>query len=296
MREGSRLRAAVRAWCSSGAAAMWCSTFGVSEFIRLPMPAAKTMNETDICLFLFFCTRFTPDRRGRKGWFFTQGYRMKTVVFDLDGTLADTSADLLAAANACFVQLGHGVVLDQRDVLTAFHGGRAMLRAGFDRLGGGRIPRRIFRRSIRCCWRLMPMGLMCIPGCIRAQWRRWRLCGSQGYRTAICTNKPEGLAVELVRRLGDSQLFGALVGADTLPVRKPDPAPYVEVVRRVGGAVGRSMLIGDTETDRKTGLAAGVPVALVTFGPEGAGVARLEPEALLDRYEDLPGLVARLLD
>ena len=69
--------------------------------------------------------------------------------------------------------------------------------------------------------------------------------------------------------------------ADTLPVRKPDPAPYRLSVERAGGRVERSILIGDTETDRKTGLAAGVPVALVTFGPEGQGVARLAPEALL---------------
>jgi phosphoglycolate phosphatase len=55
------------------------------------------------------------------------------------------------------------------------------------------------------------------------------------------------------------------------------------------------MLVGDTETDAKTGAAAGVPVALVTFGPEGAGVARFDPAALLDRFEDLPGLAARLL-
>ena len=98
--------------------------------------------------------------------------------------------------------------------------------------------------------------------------------------------------MELVRRLGITHLFGALVGADTLPVRKPDPAPYWLAVQRAGG--GPSMLIGDTETDRKTGLAAGVPVALVTFGPEGQGVARLKPEALLHHYDDLPDIAARL--
>ncbi len=55
------------------------------------------------------------------------------------------------------------------------------------------------------------------------------------------------------------------------------------------------MLVGDTETDVRTARNAGVPCALVTFGPEGAGIARLEPEALLDAYADLPDLAARLL-
>jgi phosphoglycolate phosphatase len=219
---------------------------------------------------------------------------LRTVVFDLDGTLADTSTDLLAAANACFVELGHGLVLDARDALVAFQGGRAMLRAGYDRLGvvyteadiAAQYPvlLRAYAAGIDTHTRMYP-GAVAAVEALRGM----------GFACAVCTNKPEGLAVELVRRLGVSHLFDALIGADTLPVRKPDAAPYIEAVRRVGGAVARSMLIGDTETDRKTGLAAGVPVALVTFGPEGADVARLQPEALLHRFEDLPDMALRFL-
>jgi phosphoglycolate phosphatase len=59
--------------------------------------------------------------------------------------------------------------------------------------------------------------------------------------------------------------------------------------------VARSILVGDTATDRQTAAAAGVPVVLVTFGPEGAGVGRLAPDALLDRFDDLPALADLLL-
>ena len=212
---------------------------------------------------------------------------MGTVVFDLDGTLAHTSADLLAAANACFDR----PLLGPEDALTAFLGGRAMLRLGYDRLGvAGDVdrdyPRLLAVYAERICveTRLYPGVEVAVQALRRA-----------GHATAICTNKPEGLAVALVRQLGIAGLFDALVGADTLPVRKPDPAPYVLAVQRAGGQVARSMLVGDTETDRKTGLAAGVPVALVTFGPEGQGVARLSPDALLHHYDDLPDMVARFL-
>ncbi len=219
---------------------------------------------------------------------------MRTVVFDLDGTLADTSADLLAAANACFRGLGHGDVLGPHDTLTAFHGGRAMLRAGYARLGlplsdadvDAQYPVLLaaYARGIDTHTRLYPGVVAALEALLAAD------C-----RLAICTNKPAGLAETLVTRLGIRDMFGALVGADTLAVRKPDVAPYRLAVEQAGGIMARSMLVGDTETDRKTGLAAGVPVALVTFGPEGAGVARLAPEALLDHYDDLPDLVARLV-
>lgn len=218
----------------------------------------------------------------------------KTVVFDLDGTLADTSADLLAAANACFRDLGHGDVLGPQDTLVAFHGGRAMLRAGYDRLGlalDEAEVTRLYPVLLAAYAEGIDTHTRLYPGVINAL----EVLAGQDYRLAICTNKPAGLAETLVGRLGIRGMFGSLVGADTLPVRKPDAAPYRLAVAQAGGVVSHSMLVGDTETDRKTGLAAGVPVALVTFGPEGAGVARMGPEALLEHYDDLPEMVARLL-
>ncbi len=219
---------------------------------------------------------------------------MRTVIFDLDGTLADTSADLIAAANACFRAIGEGDLLDPvADQLTAFHGGRAMLRLGFSRLDGAEeaLIDAYYPKLLAHYETAIAVHTILYPGVVAAI----EALRSAGIKTAVCTNKPEYLAEILLQKLGIRDLFGALIGADTLPTRKPDPAPYIAAVERAGGSVARSLLIGDTETDRNTGLAVGVPVILVSFGPEGPGVARLNPEALLHDFNDLPDLVQRML-
>jgi phosphoglycolate phosphatase len=219
---------------------------------------------------------------------------MRTVIFDLDGTLADTSADLIAAANACFLGMRLNVRLHPiDDALTAFHGGRAMLRLGLSRLGPVEEAEvdRWYPALLAAYEDGIDRETKLYPGAVEAV----EALRAAGFATGICTNKPSRLAEILMRRLGVRGLFGSLVGADTLPVRKPDPAPYHLSVRDAGGTSERSILIGDTETDRKTATAAGVASVLVTFGPEGAGIARLKPEALLDAYADLPELAERFL-
>lgn len=220
---------------------------------------------------------------------------MKTVIFDLDGTLADTSGDLIAAANHCFRDMGAGDVLDPaRDAGTALRGGRAMLRLGMGRLGRAEEAATIDRYYpvlLEAYGAAIDVHTQMYPRAMDAV-ERLKVAG---YGVGICTNKPEGLAQTLLQKLGVREAFAALVGADTLSVRKPDPEPLYEAARRSGGDPMQCVLIGDSDTDRNTAKAAGVPCVLVTFGPAGGDMAALNPEALLQDYADLPQLVARLL-
>lgn len=219
---------------------------------------------------------------------------MRTVIFDLDGTLADTSGDLVAAANVCFRAMGLGDVLDPlRDAGIALRGGRMMLTRGLERVGrfdpdvvAEYYPRLLeaYAQDIDRHTRLYPGAMEAVAELDRA-----------GFAVGICTNKPEGLADRLLDRLGVRGAFASLVGADTLPVKKPDPEPLREAARRAGGDPARMLLVGDSDTDRNTAKAAGVPSILVTFGPSGEDMAALAPEALLADFADLPGLAHRLI-
>jgi phosphoglycolate phosphatase len=220
---------------------------------------------------------------------------MRCAIFDLDGTLVDTSVDLVAAANAALLERGLPAQLDPvADAGTAFRGGRAMLRLGLARAGhpwseaeiGAAYPPFLahYEARIDATSHFYPEARETVEALRKAGWR-----------TGICTNKPARLAELLMERLGAHGLFDSLVGADSLPVRKPDPAPLIEAVARAGGRLSHAALIGDTSTDRETARAAGVASIMITFGPDGRGVEELRPAGLLDRFEELPALLDHLL-
>lgn len=219
---------------------------------------------------------------------------MRSIIFDLDGTLADTSGDLVAAANHCFRDMGAGDLLDASDAGTALRGGRAMLMLGLERMGRPAdedVLDRYYPILLDAYEAEIDTHTVFYPGALDAV----AALASADYKVAVCTNKPEYLARQLMRKMGALDLFGALIGADTLPMRKPDPEPLREAARRAGGDPARALMVGDTVTDHDTARAAGVPSVLVTFGPNGADMPALVPDALLDDYADLPDIAGRLL-
>lgn len=219
---------------------------------------------------------------------------MRNVIFDLDGTLADSSADLLNAANVTLEEaFGSAPLEREADALTAFAGGRAMLSLGYARLGVPKAAQEArlmadyqvfighYRANIAQHTRLYD-GVEASLAQLQAQ----------GVRLGVCTNKPYALAVELLQSLGIYDAFQSVLGADSLPVKKPDPVHLFETIARLGGAREKSVLIGDTITDRETARRAGIPCVLVGFGPLGGAISALEPDAILPHYDALEAVVA----
>ena len=183
---------------------------------------------------------------------------MRTVIFDLDGTLADTSGDLIAAANYCFRDMGLGDVLDPaRDAGIALRGGRMMLSRGLERmmLFDAATVDQYYPVLLEAYAQAIDTHTVLYPGAMEAV----EALRGRGYGVGICTNKPEALAELLLTRLGVRGAFASMIGADTLRVRKPDPEPLREAARRAGGDPAMCLLVGDSDTDRSTARAAGVP-------------------------------------
>jgi len=117
---------------------------------------------------------------------------------------------------------------------------------------------------------------------------------ARGWRLGVCTNKPERLAHMLLAELGVMDRFGAVLGADSLPVRKPDPEHFRETARRIGADPARSVMLGDTSTDRETARAAGVPCVLMRFGFAAEPLEVLAAEAVAGSYAEIAALLEGL--
>ena len=116
-----------------------------------------------------------------------------------------------------------------------------------------------------------------------------------GWRLGVCTNKPTALAARLLDELGLGRRFGAVVGGDAAPERKPHPASLLLALDRLGVPAGAAVFVGDSETDVLTARAAGVPAVAVRGGYAPIPVEALGADAVADGFAALPALLESVL-
>lgn len=215
------------------------------------------------------------------------------VVFDLDGTLVDTAADLIATLNQVLAGEGLGPMTrdDAGSLLGA--GVRAMISRGY-KLSNREVDEptldRLFAAFLPIYEARIAEESRSFPGAIAALDR----LAAAGWRLAICTNKLEGLSRRLLDELGLTDRFAAICGGDTFAVRKPDAGHILGTIALAGGSPERTVMVGDSATDVAAARNAGVPVVGVSFGYTDVPIADLEPDAVVDRFDDLFEAVARI--
>jgi phosphoglycolate phosphatase len=217
----------------------------------------------------------------------------RTLVFDLDGTLAETAPDLMAALN--FVLVGEGVapvpIEAARRLLGA--GGRVLIKRGFA-LAGRTLDaptlEALFAAFITHYNAHIADRSYLFPGVVAVLDR----CDAAGWPVAVCTNKLEHSSKLLLGKLGVSDRFAFICGQDTFGVGKPDPKPLIETIRAAGGDLTRAVMIGDSRTDIDTARAAGVPVVAVDFGYTDVPVAELGPDRVISHFDALYAAIESL--
>lgn len=208
------------------------------------------------------------------------------VVFDLDGTLLETAPDLLASLNA--VLSDHNLPTTDIGQLRRYvgQGGRVMLERAFAAAGRtltDEMAQQLVTEFVAHYGSNMPgqttafEGVLPLVDDLRAA----------GYKTAICTNKTEQLAIQLIDKLGLNDKFDAICGGDTFEVKKPDADHIFMTVDAAKADRNRVVMVGDSAADIDAANNGNIPVIAVDFGYTDAHVSTFSPTRVISHYNEV---------
>ena len=183
------------------------------------------------------------------------------VLFDLDGTLLDSAPDLYAALVMQCAEEGVAMPVYERVREVVSRGSTAILQQGFPEHDAAER-RALLPRYLELYQHVMVQQTRAFDGVDDL------LAGieASGLRWGIVTNKPAFLTDELVQRIGWDSRAGAVVSGDTLPVKKPDPAPVLLACEHAGLTPANCLFVGDDRRDIQAGAAAGLYTVAVSWG------------------------------
>jgi len=220
------------------------------------------------------------------------------VLFDLDGTLVDSLPDLLWALNQLLGELGlrqarldevqgwvgDGVAMLVERALAATRGrGEVGLDEGVLQQAIAKFTA-YYQSHVAVESRLYP-GVRAMLDQLRAQ----------GYKLAVCTNKPTALAQELLATLGVALYFTAVIGGDAVSRRKPHGEHIAATLAALGTEARHSVMVGDSANDVAAARAAGIPVLVVSFGYFSGPAQDLKADGVIENFSQLLQALGALL-
>jgi len=216
----------------------------------------------------------------------------KAVVFDLDGTLIDSLPDIAFAFNQLLLENGRRQLPPEEVRVMVGDGAATLVRRGFEATGGVEADRlaALSERFVAIYEPISAERTRPWPGVVAAL----DALRAAGWRLAVCTNKPGGPTREILTSLGLAGYFGAVLGGDAVPFRKPDPRHVLATLEAAGAAAADAVFVGDSPNDINAAKAAGVPVIAVSFGYTRIAPAELGADRLIDHFDELVAAVEEL--
>ena len=215
-----------------------------------------------------------------------------TILFDLDGTLVDTAPDLMDAHNHVMKKFGHKEK-ELSDIKSlAGKGAWVMMQRSFrEEIKDEKIKKEMTKEFIDFYSQNIDKGSKPINGVV--EFLKW--AKTKNISMAVCTNKQERLAVDLLKKLKIYEYFEYVAGSDTFSFNKPDPRHLTDVVEIIQGNLNKTIMVGDSEVDGMSAENAKIPFILVKDGYTEKSTKEIKHDELIEDFINFDKVIEKYL-
>ena len=215
-----------------------------------------------------------------------------TILFDLDGTLVDTAPDLMAAHNHVMKKFGHDEKKMSDIKSLAGKGAWIMMQRSFKKeIRDENLKKEMIKEFLDFYSKNIDKGSQPINGI--QDFLRW--AKSKNISMAVCTNKQERLAIDLLKKLNMDEYFEYTAGSDTFEFNKPDPRHLTNVVEIIGGDLNKTIMVGDSEVDAMSASNAKLPFVLVENGYTEKTTNEIKHNVLIKDFVNFKKIIEKYL-
>ena len=222
-----------------------------------------------------------------------------TILFDLDGTLVDTAPDLMRAHNHVMKRFGYPTKSTEEIRNLVGQGAGAMLgrsiwgqaKKEFGKVQDEKVKKEMVKDFIEFYSKNIVKESTLINGV--KEFLIWSK--KNNISMAVCTNKTDYLAVDLLKKIGIYDYFEYVAGHNTFDYCKPDPRHLTSIIDILGGDVKKSLMIGDSETDANAAKEAGIPVILMEDGYTEKNTTEIHHNHLVKDFIGIEKIVSKYL-